>query len=218
MNNNSKTVITALSGGWLVNLAMYRAALAAGFTVSPIKPMSARDGVHWEATLSLNGKKVIVASNDGNGGPDWVEPVHSKSVQPADARAAADAAGAKLLALPEVHTYRLAFEVEVAKYEKDEALRKTKIESILANNVVPQREEPLGDVIAVLAEVRKAIPKLKKDCAASLQWAPVDAEFGTTMSVKGLLDTPAAREKVMAKWPEKFQGFQGFVSDLLAGL
>lgn len=212
-NTKTPSPITPLSGGWLVNLAMYRAVLAAGFTVSPLKSMAARDGDHWEAILSLSGVKLIVASNDGNGGPNWISPFKfdTPAQTPTDAMA-------KLLALPEVKTFMLAFDVAVISYEPDPAKLSAEIAELLAKNEVSTDDDAIGQVIRALAEIRKELPKLKKKATVGTHWVGAGADFGNYHSVPSVLDTPENRPKCMAKWPAEFKDFQGFLPDLIAGL
>ena len=215
---NPSAPVTPLSGDWIVTLAMYRAALAAGFTVSPIKESETRRGIAWQATLSLNGVKVIEASNDGDGGADWIDPVF-KSANGRDgaAREAAERAREALFALPEVHTFLAAFDIDVKKRggaTAEEAL------ALVAQSGprVAQDDDAVGHVISTLAEVRKLLPRLKKVTESGIHFARATHQFGQYASVKTIPDTPHAREKVRQKWPDEFAVFQGFIPDLIAGL
>lgn len=209
--------VTPRSGGWLVDLGMYRAMLAAGFTVSPIKSMDGRDGVAWQATLSFNGKKVLTASNDGNGGPDWVEPIPVSAIEKLDgARDAMKAAIDKLASLPEVITFLKAFEITVLAYIDDAAERKAKEEEVLAS-ALQINDERVGHVVGTMAEIRKTLPKLKKIAATGMNWADAGDEFGEFRTLKHP-DTPANRAALAAKKPERFAVIQGYLPDLIAGL
>lgn len=209
--------VTPRSGGWLVDLGMYRAMLAAGFTVSPIKSMAGRDGVAWQATLSLNGKKVLTASNDGNGGEDWVEPIPVSDIEKlAGAREAMQAAIDKLGALPEVITFLKAYEISAFAYIDDAAERKAKEDEMMAATL-QINDERVGNLVGTMAEIRKTLPKLKKIAATGMNWADEGDDFGVFRTLKHA-DTPANRAALAAKKPERFAVIQGYLPDLIAGL
>jgi hypothetical protein len=184
-------------------IALHRAVEGAGFTTGAIKQLETRRGVAWNVQLKCNGKAVALAFNDGVGGMSRLDPVVSKRTaapNTAAAKALMLECMDKLFALPEVQAHLQAQEVEC-----------------LPAKVFRFEEEPAADLIATLADHKKTIAKLKLVASKKLAWAEANHELGSYVSVQGA-DTPALRSQVMARYPKDFEGFQGFLGDLLQGL
>lgn len=211
--------VTPLSGGWLVTLALYRAALAAGFATSGITERDGREGVAWSADLYLNGRKVIAASNAGDGGLDWIDPVYGMGETTDDSpRAVANGAQAVLMALPVVRTFLLANELEVKGLTGEAARLHLADPTKQLSPDFGKNVNHCGLVIASLADVAQQLPTLKRLVATGMHWVPAGHNFGSYASLSKVVDSHENRAKVMARFPEDFKDFQGFVPDLIAGL
>jgi hypothetical protein len=214
----SNAIPTVIVGDHAKHFNLLRAALAAGFNVGAMKTFGTHDGVAWSTTLQVGKRVVIEARNDGNGGPDQINaPLGKTAAQIEAARAEAKAASERLAAIPEVMEFLRDHEIEVIAYgdkskeELDAAIAKIRAEPVKVT------EEHIGNVIATLAEVRKEAARIKRAAGKKLMWAKKDHKFGQSTSVN-VPDTPANREMVIKKWPEAFEGFQGFLTDLVADL
>jgi hypothetical protein len=214
--SNTSSPLTA--GIYAKRFALYRAVVAAGFGLGAMKTMSARDGVAWSATLLIGKKVVIEASNGGFGGPDEVDVPFGKTAElTAAAREQAKQARTTLMALPEVQQFLQDFEISVISYgKKPKEEFEAEVAKIRASTLA-DTDERMGNLIATLAETKKLVAKAKRDASTKLVWAEKGHDFGTSTSVK-VADTPANREMAMKKRPQSFEGFQGFLVDLVRDL
>lgn len=199
-------------------IALYKAVLAAGFSLGPMKTFETSDGGAWSTTLLIGKKVIIEARNDGHGGPDDVRAPYGQTPEQSEAfRAEAKKAREKLIAMPEIQAFLHDFQIDVISYgNKPQAELDAEIAKIKAEPA-KDTDDHMGNVIATLAETKKEIARLKRAAAKKLMWAKKDHEFGMYTTVS-CADTPANREAAKKKWPESFVDFQGFLPDLLAGL
>lgn len=199
-------------------IALYKAVLAAGFSLGPMKTFATDDGGAWSTSLLIGKKVIIEARNDGHGGPDDVRAPFGQTLEQTEAfRAQAKKAREKLIVIPEVQEFLHDFQVDVISYgNKPQAELDAEIAKIKAEPA-KDTDDHMGNVIATLAETKKEIARIKRAASKKLMWAEKHHEFGTFTSVN-CSDTPENRESAKKKWPESFEGFQGFLSDLVADL
>lgn len=215
-------------------LDLYRAVILRGFSIKEIERMNGHDGVAWRATLCKGKAKVVTASNDGNGGPDWVDirmPGESRAVREAKAQPILD----ELFSIEEVAASIRALDISIARMTLEygvahaqaqhpeltadqvrEKLTSEVAAQIEAINAAPPRrdEEAIGSVIGDLMDTAKLVASLKRTCKTATVWFRRDEPMGSFMRLKRP-ETPEVRQAVLAKHGTDFEAF---ASDALLGL
>lgn len=121
-----------------------------GVTATKVKTYRARDGVSYDATLTINGKDVAAIYNDGNGGPTYLRDIMD--------RAAVEAFEEKVKALPPEPLDMGNGETRMVEVSTDyflgmlveDVLDEKRIARLCRTNVVLRRpNDPVGEYVTV---------------------------------------------------------------------
>lgn len=220
------------------DVALFRAVVAAGFSLSNVQSVATDDGCCWSTVLCFQKKKVLRASNGGFGGPDEICQLVKEGSPFRDLEPAADYVD-KLMDLPVVADFVRNYEVEMEQSTWQYAVNrvhaertdaggtqtveeiraelelasKTKVETLLKS---PAQRDPetVAMVIGALTDIRQEIARMKRTCKTKLAWFKKGTSCTQYVSI-AYPDTPANRLRVEAKYGAEMDGY---VNDLIAGL
>jgi hypothetical protein len=204
MSNTVNIIPTPTPGEWTRELALLRAAIAAGFNCSGYRAVEVRTGIAWSVTLSYMGKKIAFASNSGSGGESMISLPPTTTVERAGrARQAMESGLDTLVSLAEVQAF--------LKADHDA------VDGIDEAAPVARTNDRMGNVIATLAETKLFVASIRRSTKGKLAMVPKGRKLGD-YACWAAEDTLENRARVVRQNPDRFVGYEGFVNDLVAGL